>query len=225
MDTNLRIYDHLQQFPLFMGLSRAELLSLAGNTKFGFSTISAGHNLCTEGDLCDSLSLLIGGQVSYTTRSSDRSYSMTETLQAPFMLHPESLFGYNSRHPATVVAITKCNLIVLQKAEVLRLLDDFLIIRLNMLNHLSTLVQRRTLRAWRSAPSGLRERIVRFVADHCVYPAGKKELRMLMTCMAVEVGDTRLHVSRVLNDMARSQLIELHRGRIVIPSLEQLLMA
>jgi DNA-binding GntR family transcriptional regulator len=45
-----------------------------------------------------------------------------------------------------------------------------------------------------------------------------------MERLAVEVNDSRLDVSRALNDMQRRGLLELHRGRIVIPSLERLFM-
>ena len=36
--------------------------------------------------------------------------------------------------------------------------------------------------------------------------------------------DSRLNVSRVLNQLQREGLVELHRGRVVIPQLERLLM-
>ena len=46
----------------------------------------------------------------------------------------------------------------------------------------------------------------------------------MMEQLAVEVSDTRLNVSRTLNSMQQRGLIELHRGRIVIPMLERLFM-
>jgi hypothetical protein len=42
--------------------------------------------------------------------------------------------------------------------------------------------------------------------------------------VAQEVGDSRLDVSNVLNAMQADGLLQLHRGRIEIPSLERLLM-
>ena len=45
-----------------------------------------------------------------------------------------------------------------------------------------------------------------------------------MRQLAVEVGATRLNVSRVLNQMEQRGLVELRRGSIVIPLLEHLLM-
>jgi hypothetical protein len=39
-----------------------------------------------------------------------------------------------------------------------------------------------------------------------------------------ELNDSRLDISRALNEMQSDNLISLHRGRIEIPTLEQLLM-
>ena len=106
-----------------------------------------------------------------------------------------------------------------------RLLNEFLIIRLNMLNLLATQSQRRLLQQWRRPPQTLRERIVRFLLDHSTYPAGHKEFLILMKRLADELGDSRLDVSNALNAMKADGLIELRRGRIIVPSLEHLLSA
>lgn len=225
METNdLRLYDQLLQFPLFQGMSRDELLQLAGNTRFGFQKLSADKFVVRESDECDQLLFLISGQVTITSTSDDRSYSMTEWITAPWVIQPEVLFGAATRYTQDIRTVTEAHLIMLSKSEVLRLLDDFLIFRLNLLNLLSTLAQRRNRQGWRRAAGTLSEHIARFFTDHSVYPAGRKELHILMQQLAREMGDTRLNVSRVLNEMQQRQLLTLHRGRIVIPLLERLFM-
>ena len=44
-----------------------------------------------------------------------------------------------------------------------------------------------------------------------------------MERLALELNDSRLNVSRVLNQLQYEGLIELYRGRIVIPQLERLI--
>ena len=217
-------YDQLLQFPLFQGMSRSELLQMAGNTRFDFQKISAGRHVVDEGEPCVRLFFLVSGTLDIFSNSDDRSYQMCERLQAPWLIQPEALFGLTFRYTLSVHAHTDCRFIMLSKDEVLRLFDDFLTFRLNLLNLLATLSQQRGHRPWRSAPKSLYERIARFFVDHSCYPAGRKELRILMEQLAIEVNDSRLNVSRVLNDMQHRGLIELHRGRIVIPSLELLFM-
>ncbi len=221
---NLKLYDQLLQFPLFQGMSRSEMLQLAGNTRFGFHKIAAGKTVVKEGDECRQLLFLISGCITITSTSDDHSYQMTEWLAAPWLVQPEVLFGTATRYTLTARADSDCHFIVLSKDEVMRLLDDFLIFHLNLLNMLSAQCQRHTHTAWRRSPRTLEERIVRFFADHSLYPAGKKELSILMQQLAIEVGDTRLNVSRILNSMQLRQLLCLSRGRITIHSLEQLFM-
>ena len=44
-----------------------------------------------------------------------------------------------------------------------------------------------------------------------------------MQRLADELGDSRLDVSRMLNQLQAESWLQLHRGRIEIPSLEKLL--
>ena len=221
---NLKLYDHLLQFPLFQGMSRSEMLQLAGNTRFDFQKTATGKTVVREGDECRQLLFLVSGCITITSASDDHSYQMTEWLAAPWLIQPEVLFGTATRYTLTARADSDCNFIVLSKDEVMRLLDDFLIFRLNLLNLLSAQCQRHAHSHWRRSPRTIEERIVRFITDHSLYPAGKKELRILMQQLASEVDDTRLNVSRTLNSMQQRQLLSLTRGRITIPSLEQLFM-
>ena len=221
---NLQFYDHLLQFSLFQGLSRAELLQMAGNTKFGFLKLPAGKILMRDGDTAGQLCFLISGQLTLETVSDDRSYTVIEQLSAPWLLQPETLFGASTRHTHTVRSLTESHFITLSKDEVMRLLDDFLIIRLNLLNLYATQSQRLSRRAWRRTPTTLTDRIIRFLLDHSVYPAGPKQVHILMNRLAEELNDSRINVSKALNALQDRGLLTLHRGRIEVPSLEHLFM-
>ena len=83
--------------------------------------------------------------------------------------------------------------------------------------------QKQIRQAWLHHPQSLRERVERFLIQHCVYPAGRKQFNILMTRLADEVNDSRLDVSRVLNQMQKDGLLILSRGRIEVPQLERLL--
>jgi len=220
----LQLYDQLLQFPLFQGMSRDDLSLIAGHAKLDFQKLAQRTVICREGDVCNHLCFLLSGTVSLDTRSDDGSYSLTEQLSAPAMLQPEALFGYQQRYTHTFSALTPVALLRLDRSEVVRLSEDFLIFRINLLNHLSTKTQKLLHKPWRRCPQSLEERIVRFIAQRCIHPAGHKTLHILMTQLAAEVGDSRLDVSRALNRLQRDGLLTLHRGRIEIPQMERLLM-
>jgi CRP-like cAMP-binding protein len=115
------------------------------------------------------------------------------------------------------------NFITIDKEEVVRLTENFLVFRLNIMNHLATQAQKQMRQVWNRPPKTLEARVVRFLVHHSTYPAGHKVYNILMTRLADEVNDSRLNVSRVLNEMQHQGLIMLSRGKIEVPQLERLL--
>jgi CRP-like cAMP-binding protein len=85
------------------------------------------------------------------------------------------------------------------------------------------MTQKKMRQVWSRPPQSLEERVIRFLVQHTTYPAGHKVFNILMTRLADEVNDSRLNVSRVLNEMQHRGVISLGRGKIEIPQLERLL--
>ena len=220
----LQIYDRLLQFPLFQGMSRDDLEIVAGHTRFGFLKLTAGRQVIHAGDPCTHLYFLINGSLKVESFSDDGRYSVVEQMSSPYILQQESIFGYYQRYTHNFYALTDVNFLMLDKEEVVRLSEDFLVFRLNLMNHLATQAQKLIQAQWRRSPQSLQERVVRFFFLHTLYPAGPKTFHILMERLAEEVNDSRLNVSRVLNRLQTMGLLELHRGRIEIPQVERLLM-
>ena len=219
----MQLYDQLLQFPLFQGMSHDDLSRVAGHTKFNFMKMAAGRNVITADEPCTQFFFLLSGTLKAITYSDDHSYYVIEQTAAPSMLQPEAIFGYHQRYTHTYKTTTDCSFVTISKDEVLRLCEEFLVFRLNLLNNFATQTQKCSAQQWRHHPETLSERIVRFFVQHCTYPAGPKTFYILMTQLADEVGDSRLDVSRALNQLQRDGLLQLHRGRIEIPQMERLL--
>ena len=224
MDNGLKIYDKLLQFTLFQGMSHADLMEVVGHTKLGFSKHPEGQRIVKEGDFCDHIIFLTTGSLSVETISYDHTCRVCETVNAPYAIQPEQLFGLTLRYTSTFKTLTDCSFITIDKQEIMLLLETQLVFRLNMLNLLAADAQRQRQSAWRSAPQSLRQRITRFFFSRCLYPAGPKTFYILMNQLADELNDSRLDISRALNAMQANGLLTLHRGRIEIPMLERLLM-
>ena len=193
----MEIYDRLLQFTLFQGMSSADLMQVAGHTKFGFNKLNTGKRLVSEGTPCTHLIFLTSGTLGIESRNDSHTCRVCEEISAPYIVQPLHLFGYNQHYTSTFKALTTCNFITLDKQEVMLLLETQLVFRLNMLNLLATESQRLHHNQWRQAP--------------------RKQL-------ADELNDSRLDISVALNEMQADGLLTLHRGRIEIPSLERLLM-
>lgn len=221
---SLQIYEKLLLFPLFQGMSRDDLEQVAGHTRLGFSKINAGTTVVADGDDCQQLFFMINGTLRVETMSDDRGYTVVEQLEAPVILQPEVIFGYTQRYTRTYIAQTDANFIAIGKDEVLRLSEDFLVFRLNLLNLFATQTQKTVRMLWQHVPDSLENRIVRFFAQHCLYPAGPKVFHILMNRLANELNDSRLDISRALNALQHEGKIVLRRGRVEIPQMERLLM-
>ena len=220
----LRIYDQLLQFPLFQGMSRDDLEIVAGHIRLGFMKVPAGKSIIRIGEACTQLCFLINGTVRVETYGDEHRYMVLEQMSAPYILQQEAIFGYYQSYTHHFTALTDVNLLTIAKEEVLRLSEDFLVFRLNLLNQLATQTQKHIHQLWWRCPHTLRERAIRFLSQHCIYPAGPKTFYILMEKLAEELNDSRLNVSRVLNQLQREGLVELHRGRVDIPQMERLLM-
>ena len=221
----MQIFEKLLQFSLFQGMSRDDLELVAGHTRFIFFKVAQGKTVVKEGAQCAHLYFLISGVVCTRNSSDNHSYMVEEEMQAPLVIQPEAIYGYHQRYTQTVVAKTDTNFIAIDKDEVGRLSEDFLVFRLNLLNIYATHTQKLSRQLWRCCPQTIRERIIRFFVQHCAYPAGAKTFYILMNQLADELNESRLNISHELNSMQYDGLVKLHRGRIEIPSLERMLMA
>lgn len=220
---SLSLQESFQEFPLFQGMSRADLDEALALLKPVRTPCAKGRVILSEGDICDRLYFILDGKTSLTTSADDHGYAITEELSAPDIIQPEHLFGLNQRFTSTVTAETSCELIGVSKQDVARLSDKYEIFRLNLLNIICTRAQRRSRFFWRTRPQGVRQKIVRFIESRCLRPAGGKVLEVRMERLAQEIGESRLNVSRELKAMKAEGIIELRRAEIVIPALERLI--
>lgn len=221
---NLQLYSKLLQTPLFTGISKRDLATIVQQTKFDFKKFDSNQYVIKEGYLCDKVYFLTDGSITISNSADDKSYTITEKLYAPTMFQPELLFGLNTRFSSDIITTSVCNFITIDKKEVINLSDKYIIFKINLMNLLSAKSQKSQRQVWHNQPKDLRGRIIKFITDHCTYPAGEKVISIKMKNMANEINDGRLNISIELNKMVDEKLIELHRGSFIIPALERLLM-
>jgi CRP-like cAMP-binding protein len=220
---NFVLYNKLISLPLFMGMSKEDLEQIIATTKFDFIKTDAGDTIVKEGGKSGQLLLLVDGEVETCTAADDKGYTVIENLKAPGAIQPERAFGLTQRYSSSIKAVTGCSLICINKNEILKLTNDSLIFRINLLNSISTALQKKYHEAWRNIPSTLEQRICRFFVSHCVHPGGRKVFMIKMNRLAAEVNDNRLHVSQSLHRMSEQGIIALSRGKIEIHSLERMI--
>lgn len=215
-------YDKFRMIPLFTGMSMSELEAIVGETRLLFRKVEPGERVASDGDRCGRLVILVEGHLRMLTVSDDHALTVEEELSGCHVLQPECAFGLRQRFTHTYQALTACSLVSIDKKEALRLTSASLIFRLNLINLISTTLQKANSKAWRRPPRNLEERIVRFLSDHCLFPTGKKVFRLKMERMALELNENRRTISRGLNALEKRGVLTLRRCRIDVPALENL---
>ena len=226
-------FDILLRLPLFQGMSRDDLTEVVAHTKLEFAKVQPHHIIAKEGDRCDKLTFILNGTVTVVTTLntqhsllppySGRAGVSLEPLHSPIVLQPERLFGLHQQYSHTFIAATPCQLLIIQKQDIMNLSSTYAIFQINLLNMLSSQVQKMENRQWQTAPASLRKRLVNFFVSRCLYPAGEKCFKMRMNDLAHELNCSRLEVSKLLNTMQEEKLLILSRGKITIPHLEHLI--
>lgn len=215
-------FTRLLRLPLFQGMSYDELTKVVAHTKMEFSKCTQGHVIAEADMPCTTLTFILNGDIEVTTLSIERQYAVIETLHSPLVLQPERLFGLHQTYTHTFTAATPCQLLKLRKSDVAKLAGTFTIFHINLLNIITTRAQKTEALLWRQAPATQRQRLIRFLTNHCQYPAGEKLFRIRMRDIGHELNLSRIDISRLLNDLQKDGLLSLSRGKIRIPQIEKL---
>ena len=101
-------------------------------------------------------------------------------------------------------------------------MNNYDIFRLNYLNILSNRAQIAYNKLWNSYIGRPKEKIINFILSRSMRPEGEKRLKIKMEDLAGLIDETRINVSKELNDMQEKGLVELSRKEIFIPAMEKL---
>lgn len=213
-------YHTFSNLPLFQGLTEAELVTIAGNTRLEFKTISAGETVVEEGNKCESMHFLLKGTLRVESYSHNHKYHITELISHNIVLQPERMFGLRPLYTRRFIAESECRILILKKEDIMRLSSDFMVFRINLINIISAKAQKVEDKLWFQRSGYLPEEIYSFIELRCIYPAGYKILHIRMKDLANELNMTRQTLSKRLKCLQNDGILSLRRNTIEIPRLE-----
>lgn len=223
MQNQTTMYDNLLQLPLFQGLCKADFTSIIEKVKFHFSNFRADETIFVQGEACKRLVFLLNGEICSHTINAERNYRLSEIHQGPAIIEPYSLFGIQPTYTATYKAHTNVKLLTIDKAYILSELNNYEIFRINFLNLLSNRGQQATTKLNNNRIGTIQEKFADFFRFRCHRLEGEKTLHVTMEDLADLIGETRINVSRLLNELNHKGIIQLKRKEMFIPALEKLL--
>lgn len=216
------MYDNLLQLPLFQGLCKDDFTTIIEKVKFHFMNFKKGETIIRQGDACKQIVFLLNGEIVAQTMDEKRNYLLSEKLGCPHIIEPYSLFGMQTRYTATYQASAPAQILSIDKAYIFSELSNYEIFRINYLNLLSNRCQCLQQKIWENHIGTLKEKFISFLQNRCQRADGEKTLLITMEDLASIIDETRINVSRMLNEFQDKELILLKRKEILIPDLRKL---
>lgn len=209
------MFERLQQLPLFQGLSFSELSEIVEWMKLDFCQFRSGDIVVSQGDKCNSIVFIIGGTVCAEYVDESMRFALAESLDAPMVLEPYSLFGMYQNYTRTYWMKTDGGGLVVKKNVFNELLRRYQVVRTNYMNMVCTRLQKSSLAMARMPQLSIRGKIAKVVTDVACSNKGCKLLRIKMEALAEIVGETRLNVSRELNKLRSEGAVSMKRGEVL----------
>lgn len=217
------IYDRLLELPLFQGHSREDLTAILAKTKVDFRNYRNGQTIACQDDPCRHIILLMDGEINLSRTSLHKDITFAEHFAAPQVIGAETIFGLRQNYTHTIKACGEVRTLMLGKQNITDHLFTFDVFRYNMLNLLTTRIQRSNHMLWASDERDTLPHFVALMKRNFIYHGGPKQIDGGMVALARMMTDTRIHISDMLNDLQSRSLLTIARKHIDIPHLENII--
>ena len=217
------MYEALLQLPLFQGLCTDDFTCIIEKVKFHFRSYSGNDIIMNQGEVCNQLAFLLEGNLLSKRTDDKHEFRLIETISAPAIIEPYSLFGMYPYYESTYQAQGEVKLLIIDKSYILSGLSNYEIFRLNYLNLLSNRAQVNQRKLWNTHIGSLDEKLANFFLVRCLKLEGAKTLQIGMEELARLINETRINVSRKLNELREKGVIHLKRKEILIPEIADFL--
>lgn len=217
-------YALFTRLPLLQGISSQDLLGWEEALKLDIDEFSASrYPLIRQGENCSQLLWLAEGELEREHSSADGNYICRSTLKGPALIEVDRLFGLNPTYEYTYRAKTDIKMLSIRKTLLSSHLMKSEVFRLNLLNTLSAISQKRAIALRPCQLKTSEERLRHFLSTLFPDCEGEVELYIQMKALALYISISRLNVSRILNRWNQEGSIRLGREHFTILDIKALI--
>lgn len=217
----LTMFERIQLLPLFQGLSIKQLQQIFEKIKLDFCQNKEEDMIVVSGERHNRLIYVLSGQYTAEYVSEKGRFRFVEFLDAPALIEPEGIFGYNQYYMRTYKFATIGSTFYVDKNVFKNYLVNYDVVRTNMFNLISTHYQNVQQQIWEQQNGGpIEKRIIRFFCMHSTVMNGQKIAKVKMEDLATLLGESRANVSKGLNHLQDQGIIQLKRMGIIMNDLE-----
>lgn len=204
-------------------MGKDDITAILDKVKFEFTDYGSQETLRNKGDECDRFVIVTKGEIISTATDAEGTYSISEEHKAPYAIEPYSMFGYDTKYKKKYTAKDSCTTLSADKNYFFSEFSKHNIFTINLINLVSRKAQVTESAIWELTPTSIEGRIIAFIAQRCETTHGYKRLNIKMECLAEILCETRLNVSRALNNLQSKGVVTLNRKEIEIPEFRKLL--
>ena len=216
-------YVLLTRLPLLQGISSSDLLHWEEVLRLDIDELPASKlPLIRQGDNCSQLLYLVEGELQREHHSADGIYATRSCLKAPAVIEVDRLFGLTPTYEHTYWAKTDVKLLNIRKSLVGSHLMKSEVFRLNLLNTLSAIAQKRSAALLPRQLDNAEERLKHFLGTLFQDQEGEVELFIHMKDLARYICERRLTISQLLNRWQEEGSIRLGRGHFTVFDIKAL---
>ena len=217
------IIKKLKKNYLFHMLEEHEIFELCKNNTFLLKKFDKGAIIANEEDQCSSISLILKGSVEISRLYSCGKEIVISNLKDGDIFGEAIIFSRESKYPATVIALEQCEILYINKNELLSLfsvnekvLEGFLSVLSNKVLMLNSKIKNISFKT-------VRQKVVNYILEKQPSDGGKV---ILLTeskeKIAALLGLPRPSLSRELMALRNLEYIDFDRNSITILNQEAL---
>ena len=208
---------------LFIGLSDESIKNVLKEVKYYIKTYSKGEIIANEDDECRSLSLVLSGTVEIQRLYSNGKYIVLSRIFEGDVFGEALVFSKAKTYPATVIALSECKVLFINKSDVLKICSNEEKILENFVSLLSDKVFILNSKIKSISFKSIRQKVINYILNEAKEQKSNSIiLKNTKEEIASALGIPRPSLSRELINLRDMNYIEFNRKKIAILDIESL---
>ena len=215
-------YESLSQALLFRGIQAGEVRTIVENLPCKVRKYKRGSMIAQSGELVASLMIVITGIVKGEMVDYAGRVIKIEDIPAPGALAAAFLFGKINRFPVNVIALSDCEILIIELSDFLTLMKQNDIILVNFLNMISNRSQFLSEKIKFLNFKTIKGKLAHFILQKSGTGGTSVTLELTQSDLADFFGVARPSVARAIGEMESEGLIEAKGKKIRILDRERM---
>ena len=207
------MYEKMQLLPLFQGLNLNDFSDILSTLKLDFEQYSEGDAIICQGDAMQRLTYIIDGDFEIEYRCLHPNMILTEICSnTPYIIEPYNLFSVKRTSERTYTFRSKGATFSIDRRVFTNKILKHPLVKSNMINYTCNMLRKICDERNEMVSLTIDQKILHLVTQMCKIPNGRKRIKIKMEELADCIQETRLNVSKTLNQWNDTGFISLGRS-------------